>query len=386
MSSVSQLTTIKKDRLVGIIAKGNQHIFSNGIVQNAYFIYECLEKIGLRCQFLSVEPSSTFGYRDLSIKQISSNPLEFDPSEYHTIISVTTGLTKQEYEICKANKVFVVTFACGNQLEYNIEEFVRGSITPGVHTFLGKNTFSDEIWIIPSMKYSLDYISIIRNKPTFVAPHLWSPALVIDEAIRRKKTDGDLLYDHTRHAGKGIDILILESNLHFTKTSWIPLVGCEKLHIDDPSLIDNIYVFNMPEQTLSYKMIDDLAVGNKVRKFKRLSLPEIFLHFNEKGSMPIIVSHQINVSLNYLFYEALYFGWPLVHNSPDLEGCGYFYQSSDIVGCAEAIKNAFTHHNKNASLYLEQSRAYLKRVDPHDETVCKKFSGMIDAGICKSFS
>lgn len=381
--SLLALEKIKREKQIGIIAKGNQHIFSNGILQNAYFIFECFEKLGLKCQFLGIE-NSTFGYRDLPIKKISTNALEFDPSEYHTVIAVTSGLLEEEYEMFKKHNVFVITFTCGNQMEYNIEEFVRGDISAGSTTYMGKNTFSDEIWIIPSMKYSTDYISIIRAKPVYIVPHLWSPTFLIDETIRRKKKEADLMFDFIKHNGNSLDILILESNIHFTKSSWLPIVSCESLNKDSPTLIDTVYVFNFPENKSAYKMVDDLEIGKKLRRFKRLSMPEIMLHFNEKNTFPIIISHQSHVSLNYLFYEALYYGWPLVHNSPDLEGCGYYYPENDIVACAAAITFAFKHHNKNIKVYTEKAREYLKRVDPCSEQVSKTMDGMIDEVISKS--
>ncbi len=378
------MDSVRKDRKIGIVINSNNQIFSNGIIQNAYFLFDCLERIGLKCQFLSTESSpTTFGYRDLTIKPISLNELEFDASEFHTIITVTNGITQDEYDMMKKNKVFVISFICGNQLLYHLEEFVRGSVVPGVCTYIGKGVCCDEVWAIPSLEYSLDYISIIRDKPVFLAPHLWAPTFLIADAARRKKKETDLYFDCLTHVGKEIEVLILESNIHLSKASWLPIVSCEKLNKEDDSLIETVYAFNFPDHAHSYKMVGDLSINKKLRKFKRLAMPEIMLHFNEKSSFPIIVSHQTQVTLNYLFYEALYFGWPLVHNSPALEDCGYYYPENDIVACADAIKYAYNHHNKNIDLYIERAKAYLARVDPANETVGKKINGLINSGISK---
>ena len=43
------------------------------------------------------------------------------------------------------------------------------------------------------------------------------------------------------------------------------------------------------------------------------------------GSRTIILSHQLKCELNYLYFEALYLGLPLLHNSPMISEYGYFY-------------------------------------------------------------
>jgi hypothetical protein len=90
--------------------------------------------------------------------------------------------------------------------------------------------------------------------------------------------------------------------------------------------------------------------------------------------------------LNYLYYEALYYGWPLVHNSPDLDGCGYYYPENNIGACAEAIKKAYTFHNRTSKEYLEKGRAYLKRVDPFDAEMLRTWDGMISTGVANSLA
>jgi hypothetical protein len=382
--SNEQLMLIRKNKYVGIIIHDKASLFSNGITQNAYFIYSCLEHIGLKCKFLCFESNpSKFEYRDLPLTQISTNPLEFDASEFHTIITVTRGLILSEYEMFKKQKIHVVSFVCGNQIMHHLEDFVRGPY--GSSTYVGKNAYCDEAWLIPSLADSLEYVSLIRGKPTFVIPHLWSPQFLSENfTMRYKKPDSELFYKQFHHNDAKIDIIILEPNLYVLKTAWIPLLAAEKLHITDNERIENAYVFNFPKHDSSYKMTDNLCIQKKIRYFKRLSMPEIISYFNEKKTFPVIVCHQIYNSLNYLYYEALHYGWPLVHNSPDLEGCGYFYPENNISACSAAIMDAYKNHNKNYELYIEKAHKYLKRVDPFDETVGKIWNGYINSGISKN--
>ena len=77
-----------------------------------------------------------------------------------------------------------------------------------------------------------------------------------------------------------------------------------------------------------------------------------------------------------MYYEVLYFGYTLVHNSLDLGRCGYYYPEHNLKQCCEQIMYAYKNHNKHLDKYIEKSRNYLKRVDPYNPDVCKT-SGLI---------
>jgi hypothetical protein len=157
--------------------------------------------------------------------------------------------------------------------------------------------------------------------------------------------------------------------------------------MDHPELIEFVYVFNFPSHDHAYRMTNALSLGPKLRKFERKSVAEIMYFFNnESDCTPIFVSHQTLNSLNYLYYELLYYGFPLVHNSPDLDGCGYFYPDQNIKACVEQILYAHKHHDKGVETYKEKANEYLKRVDPLDPVVQKTFDQFVMASIVKHSS
>lgn len=384
----TRIEELKKTKYVGIVIHSNAGLYANGIIQNAFFIYMCLEKAGMKCRFLCGDENPTpFEFRSLPLQTISTNELEFDASEFHTIVTVTRGVSQEEYDMFKKHKINVVSFQCGNNFMHHLEDFVRGRANPHVTTYIGRGSPCDELWLIPSYEHSLEYVSLIRGKPTYIIPHLWSNIIIAETAANRfKMPESDLIYNYANHPGKKINILILEPNMAIFKTCWVPLLAGEKLFIENEGLLDNVYAFNFPTFDSSYSMTDNLLSDKKIRKFKRLAIPEILAHFNKEDSFPVIVSHQILNSLNYLYYEALYYGWPLVHNSPDLDGCGYYYPENNIGACAEAIKKAYRFHNRTAKEYLDKGRAYLKRVDPLDPDMIRTWDGMISEGVSRSLA
>ena len=385
-AAVKEPTAVKeetgpKDKKVGIIISNSIPLFSNGLIQNAYYLFVCLEHNGFNCQLLCYDENpSPFTHKSLTVKTISTNPAIFDPADYCAVITVTSGIGDELYTILKKNKVAVIGFVCGNGIMMDQETFYNEH---KACTFVGKQIKTDEIWVIPSLSIMLDYLEVTRGAPAFVVPHLWSPECVNTMMVQQfKKSEELLFYNITKRTNKKINIIILEPNLHILKNSWLPIVAAEKLHKEHPDLIEHVFVFNYPSNKNADYMLDALSLGPKIRRFARLTMPEIFDFFNnESECYPIIVSYQLNNPLNYTYYEALHYGFPLVHNSPALDGLGYYYPEMNISKCAEQILHAYKHHDKHVDMLRKKADKYLERVDPLHPDVGAIFKGFLRSAI-----
>jgi len=379
--SVCDIETIKKEKKVGIIIFSGVHLFSNGLTQNAYYLLLCLEKVGFKCQFLCYSDKPVpFAHKSMSLKTISKDKSIFDPSEYSAIITVSEGITEDLFTILKEHKVAVAGLVCGSNIMMDQECFYDAT-APSV--YIGNTSKVDELWVIPSYKFMLDYLETIRCAPAYIVPHLWTPECVNELMIQHYKKSTDLLYYNiTKRKSKKINIIIMEPNLFILKNAWLPIVAAEKLHKEHPELIEFVYVLNCPMNDHADRMINSLTVGPKVRRFKRLAMPEILDFFNNTNDcFPIFVSYQMNNSLNYTYYETLHYGYPLVHNSPDLDGLGYYYPEMSITKCGEAILDAYKHHEKNVEILKTKTKKYLNRVDPTYPDVYKTFNGFLTSAI-----
>lgn len=75
----------------------------------------------------------------------------------------------------------------------------------------------------------------------------------------------------------------------------------------------------------------------------------------------IVVSHQWENELNYLYYDVLYGGYPLVHNSTMLK-CGYYFEAFDADSGAEILLDVLRNHDHRADEYREKAKAFLATV------------------------
>ena len=373
------------DKKIGILVNSEIGLFSNGILQNAYFLLVCLQKAGFVCQLLSLkENPKQFECFDTSVKQLSTDISIFDPSEYSAIIHVNSNLTNELYTYLKSKKIFISALVCGNNLMMDLDDFAHGAYSPGRTSFIGKDCPIDDLWIIPCYYFAVEYVSLMRGKPARIVPHLWSPTLIEETSKPFIKHDESLIYNLSNHVSKKIDILILEPNLNFYKSAWIPIVACEKLHKMYPDLINNVYIFNCPTHDQANHMFKNLEIKDKLKKFARLRTAEIFSFFNKQKTMPILVSHTILNELNYTYYEALNYGWPLVHNSSLLDECGYKYSENSLTDCANAIYTAFENHNKTLEHYKQKGKLFLEKVNPSSTDIQLTFKELVTEGILRS--
>ena len=381
-----ELAERKRDKKLGFVAHSGAQIFTNGILQNAYFLYQCYQALGYTCQLLCYEEDPPPFFLNLEWKQISTNPLIFDPEDYHTIMTITRGVYSEIYDILKAANVRIVAFVCGNKYVHQQDEFIHGPLN-GNSAYIGKGSKIDEMWIIPCYEFSLSYVELIRGAPGYIVPHLWSSELVeyyVKNTLKRPIQT--IHYSIERRTSPKVNLLILEPNLIVAKTSWLPLMACEKLFQEHPDLIEGVHVYNFPSHKHARHMLGTLSVSGKVHTHGRTPLPVLLSEFNAAGAMPIILSHQCLNSLNYLYYEALHFGFPLVHNSPDLDGNGYYYPEDSISGCANQILYAIKHHDRHLHTYKARGATYLANIHPLSSKASFVFNEMMEAIIAKPCS
>jgi hypothetical protein len=92
-----------------------------------------------------------------------------------------------------------------------------------------------------------------------------------------------------------------------------------------------------------------------------------------------VVAHHWENAQNYLYYEALHGGFPLVHNSHLLGDCGWRYHGFDCEEGGAALLRAFAQHDAELPRYRERARAFLARLDPEHEDNVRLYTEAIES-------
>lgn len=347
------------EKRIGIIIHSGAALFSNGITQNAFYIFECLSLCGYTCEFLCHEKDpKRFAYDELELRSLSDE--HFPYNEYLLIIGVTKGLYLSQYLKFKEMRIPVVSFVCGNHFMIDMENFVNSKHANA--PFIREKTF-DVIWIIPSFYYSAAYLETLTYAPVFEIPHLWSKKLLEFRAFKLSKVEPSALY-FQKKVYKKFDIIILEPNMNVVKNAFLGLLTAEYIYKRFPNVINRVYLTNAHKTATCKQLLDTLTVPVFVETSYK-EIDQVLLTVNSSENMPIFICNQLYHSLNYLYYECLHYGFPLVHNSKDLDGCGYFYPGHDIDLCADAVMKAFKMHTLRRESYIKENMKYLERVNPY---------------------
>jgi hypothetical protein len=358
---------------IGFIIQ-NKHIFSNGLMQNAYFLYDTYKKLGHACTLLSYDKAYTClrGLDTVPVALISVDPSEFQTSDYDVLISVGMGISPEVYAACVRTHTHVIGFVCGNVLANTTDGFTDTD-AGAPSGLVGKEAPIHAVWMIDAFRHMKAFMEVVRSAPTTLVRHTWSPGLLELFASQRRRAVADLYYKGagataaaaTATTSTKLNILILEPNLNYVKSAVIPFTICEHLHRRHPDLINEVFVFNWPEASKTADhLFRNYTVSTKTRKFKSLLIDEILGHFNSQPHPYVVLSYQDHNPWNYLYYEMLHFGVPLVHNSPDFKHLGYYYSDTDVEGGAGAVLNAHEYHSRLAPLQAPKIRQLLDSMDP----------------------
>ena len=141
------------------------------------------------------------------------------------------------------------------------------------------------------------------------------------------------------------------------------MLVCEEAYRKKPAMFDFIRICNTinAKEYLGFvnfaRSLD--IVNHGVVSFEgRFAIYEYMAHYGD-----CIISHHWENGQNYLYYEALYGGYPLIHNSEFIRDFGYFYPDFDCQAGGNALVQAFETHDKNLGNYKAKATALLKTLD-----------------------
>ncbi len=371
----------------------NVHDFSslmiNGCVQNAYFLYLGFQTLGLRPEFVyedvrregkvKVFAGGALG-SDLQVLPIHVEDPPEKLGQYHTFVSTTIRASSQLCSKLETLGIARVQTKCGANYIMDQEAFLFQLKGYGGFGDIDSRNDNDELWVQDGMKKYVEYFETLGEKPCFVLPNYWNMNIQIKLADQVGKQAP--LRQLQNDAPKAIDILIMESNIDLCKNAVLPLVICERMLQLNPEELGTVYAFCFPKHNESHAMANKLSIWKqkKLRKFARLVSVDIFSFFAKSPHPVIVLSNMLQVPLNYAHFEALFLGFPLVHNSPALrdEGLGYYYEENDIAGAIARIREAASLTPETHLAHRDHARAVLaRRWDPYSPEAAAKLKSVV---------
>lgn len=341
-------------------------IWANGAGQNVIFLYnllkslDCVESVVLVSDGPNKITVPDKGFMlddfDLSFAYI------YDMIDDLDVLIEGTLTIEPDY----ANRIHqrggkTVVYKMGNDYIYDIESTIHNK--PPIHQFNGAKI--DANWIIPQhINTNLSYFSIMHSSPVREVPAIWATTFCL-KAIKERP---DLSFGYIRNTKKKkYRVSSFESNTIILKNSFTDILIAEQAYRERPDLIEHVYMCNTydkREHSTFHNFIGrtDLVKDGVMSVENRFRMTDFLSIYTD-----IVLSAQWENGLNYAYNEALYGGYPLVHNSTLLpKGIGYYYDQFDAFDGAKKLIYAIENHDKNYDEYMQKANDYLDSLNPYN--------------------
>ena len=352
---------------IGLSNLPGSTIWSSGAQQHVIFLYKLLTRIPyIKKVWLVTDgtknPAKAWLLNDLKDNIISLNSIE---KEVDLLIELSQAVSPKSVNMVRRSGGKLVSYKVGNCYAALSENLI---FNPDASWFPNPNGLqADAIWTnAHHIRTCASLWEQLYGSKVAVLPHLWSPYF-----LNRALQDNPLSAAGWPYPGNADDLIlsIFEPNINVVKNVIIPFYICSEFYKNNKDKINKIRMYN----TLKLKdssTFSRIVMGTDAGKESvataegRFSFPDAM---GQEGG--IIVSHQWENGLNYVYYEALYGGFPLVHNSPFLKDVGYYYEGFDINDGVKALERAVLEHDEMRDEYDKRAEAFLKTVDPSQKSV-----------------
>jgi hypothetical protein len=355
------------------VRKGEQSLWENGIYQNCLFLIMLLQRSPAIAQAFLVagggdgEPEDARFLEDSPVPVIN---MAQAARELDLMIEMSAQLGREWMVAFRERGGKIVSMRVGNDYVIDIERMVFNK----PHGLLITGAPYHEIWTLPEYEATcVPYFASTFRAPVRMMPHLWNPT-VLNMAAARLPEGQRFGY---RPGRKRWRVAMFEPNICMVKTSHVPLLCCDAAHRADPNLLEHVYAYN------TFHMKDHAAFNGFANSL------DIVRHglASFEGRFPIwqvmstnvdaVLSHHWENGQNYLYYEALYGGYPLVHNSHLIGDCGYRYHGFDCEEGGLALQRAFDVHDAELPAYRDRARNFLSKLDPESDENVATYTSVI---------
>lgn len=363
---------------IGITLDFSIAMWSNGMQQNVVFLYELLERGGHDCYYIT-DKDPVEGLSKQHKGMYLFDILQDDTESFDVLIIAGFDLLPDMYEklLSRNKEMQIICIHYGNKMFDDMHK----SLTPGHNTstpILPPKNIS-QVWTSPHYSFAIPYLKeYYQTDKVYECPYIWDSFFLQEEMKKLKKKGLD---PHFR-AEDINKVCVFEPNKTLSKNCLLPVATCSRVESLFPGTIESLNVY-CTEGLRKNKFFGMLA-----NTFPIIGEKKHNTFFNNRwGSLDAlsrhgscVLSHQINNSLNYIYFESLYLGIPLIHNSEYLQDVGYYYVGFDIDMAAKQLKNAILNHSLVIDHYIGDAKNFLHKFSPYNSDNIFRYNDLLNNG------
>ena len=344
-------------------------IWANGVSQNVVYLYQLFQasKIVEDVTFVCwgpnkvTEPDKGFMLDGLDLKFAYIDDVI---DELDVLIEGTLVIEPQYRDKMHAHGGKLVCYKMGNDYIMDIEAFLFDK--KAGRTFNG--THYDSTWLLPQHTNTCSsYFTIMHHCETREIPFIWASTFC-EKVIARIKREHNLEFGYLANLDKNQAsrrIASFESNISIFKNCFTDILIAEQAYRQEPELIRHVYMCNTYEKRNNPTFFNfigrtKLVKDNVMTVEGRYQMPDFLARYTD-----IVLSTQWENGLNYAYNDALYGGYPFIHNSKLLpKGVGYYYDQFDAFDGAKVLLDVIKNHDKHHDAYVKRANEYLYSLSP----------------------
>lgn len=346
---------------IAINDDGSFPVFNNGLRQNVLFLYKLFK----------AAPSCARVYL---LNQSKADPEPFPPAlgidagdvvrtdqvadRLDYVITIGSAMPLGVLQGLRARGVKLISYKAGNGAVISMEGVVAYPNSARAELHYDHACF-DEVWLTPQHVHTArGWYETIYRCPVIDLPQVWAPDLL---DIVSGGEGGGYGYQPGREKWR---IGVLDPNVTVMKTSHLPMLVIEDFYRRHPEDLDSAYITNSIQfkenghfKSFAKKLS---SVSDGLMTFEGRFVAYAFI----QKYCDAIVTHHWENGLNYLYYEILFGGYPLIHNSSFLKDYGYYYADFEAADGARALKTAHDEHDRNLTHYRAQVGKLVESLSP----------------------
>lgn len=359
------------------ITIGLQHeaetLWNNGIKQNAVFLAETLKHCPNVASVVLVNTTAVAVTAALPWDLARWPTVTFEAAKDTVDVLIELGgqVDAAQTAYLHGRGARLVSYCCGFEYVHAMEAMLFDRPLWGNNLFVNRDY--DDVWVIPQVApISGAYFSTLRRRPVKVVPFVWDPVF-LEQAAAALPHGGR----YTARPGPR-RLSVMEPNRDVVKFCLYPALIADLAYRRRPEAIALLQVTNA--ERLAHESQDFVSLMfqlDLVREHKAVFLgthaTPVFLAENTD----VVVSHQWENALNYMYLEVCWQGYPFVHNAHLCSDLGYYYEGHDIdSGCARLLE-ALESHDGHAQSYRERQRAGIRRFLPGGDAVTQAYTTLL---------
>jgi hypothetical protein len=304
-------------------------LFSNGLNQNIIIFYRLFALLGYKPYLLvngpmdnNKMPAAFQDLRWITIEKFIQKPLKVK-----AMLEIGLNMSNKVRDVLHMMGARVLKIYLGNSLNIDTEFSMTNS-----DVILHAPGDVDMVLTSPHYSSQMEYLAGINRVPldkVGIAPYVWDPMIIN-------------CYEEVTFSGQVEDIVIVEPNISFQKCCVIPLLICEKYYLEH-GFKGNVHVYNTDKynegSNFFKNILENLALwrDGRIVLHGRHSITDIL----KEHPSSALLCHQTSNEYNYMYFECLHMGFPLIHNSYAWSTMGFYYENDSLKGGVEALIAAF---------------------------------------------